>query len=395
MTDALARFRSRFPILETTTYLVSHSLGAMPAEAKSALEEYADTWATRGVRAWGDRWWMMSIEVGDLIAPLLGAPPSSVTMLPNVTTAEAVIISATRFTPPRNRVVMVEGEFPSVIYLYERLARRLGAEIVTIPASGLGVDEERIIEAIDGTTALVALSHVLFQSSFRLDAAAIARRCREAGALMVLDVFQSAGVTPVQLREWDVPIATGGVLKWLCGGPGGGYLYVDPELRPRLEPALTGWMAHENPFAFDPAAIRFRDDPLRFAIGTPAVPALYAAGAGPRIVAEAGIDAIRANSLRQTARIIELADARGWEVRTPRDDARRGGSVAIGVPHAREVAAGLNERDILCDFRPRSGIRLSPHFYTLDREIGLAFDAADEILASGSWRGHEAPSTVT
>src|SRR5512140_1923533 len=266
MNDPLLRFRERFPILRSTKYLVSHSLGAMPEAARDALAEYADVWATRGVRAWEEAWWTMSADVGDLIAPIIGAAVGSVVMLPNVTTAQAVILSSFDYTAPRNRVVMVDGEFPSVRYVYEGLARRLAAEIVTIPhdGSGLGVDLERLSAAIDERTRLVPISHVLFESSFKNDVAAIARRCREVGATLILDVFQSAGITPVDVRGWDVPIAVGGVLKWLCGGPGGGFLYVEPSLRATLQPAFTGWMAHAEPFQFELPPMRYRDDPLRF-----------------------------------------------------------------------------------------------------------------------------------
>ena len=399
MTDPLLQYRDRFPILARTKYLVSHSLGAMPEATRDALVEYADLWASRGVRAWGDRWWMMSIEVGDIIAPLIGAPPGSVVMLPNVTTAEAVVLSSYEFTAPRNRVVIVDGEFPSVRYIYDRLASRLGAEIVTVPhdASGLGFDLDRLLNVIDERTQIVPIGHILFESSYLIDVEAIARRCREVGATLVLDVFQSAGIVPVDVSGWDVPIAVGGVLKWLCGGPGGSFLYVDPKLRPKLEPSFTGWMAHANPFAFEPPPMRFRDDALRFALGTPPIPALYAAREGPKVVAEASggnMRTIREKSLRQTQRIIDLADARGFELRTPREDSRRGGSVSVLMPHAKEVAYELNAEDIICDFRPGAGVRFSPHFYTTDEEIEAAFATVDEILRTDRWKQQAAKQTI-
>jgi kynureninase len=394
--DTLLRYRDRFPILQRTKYLVSHSLGAMPEATREALEEYADLWASRGVRAWGDKWWMMSIEIGDILAPLIGAPPGSVVMLPNVTTAEAVVLSSFEYTPPRNKVIIVEGEFPSVRYIYDRLARRLGAEIVNIPhdASGLGFDLDRLLEAIDERTQIVPIAHVLFESSFMIDVPAIARRCREVGATLVLDVFQSAGIVPVKVQEWDAPVAVGGVLKWLCGGPGGSFLYVDPALRPKLEPSFTGWMAHANPFGFEAPPMRFRDDALRFALGTPPIPALYAAREGPKIIAEAGVDVIREKSLRQTQKIIDLAEARGFELRTPREADRRGGSVSMRIPHGLEVSKELNAEDIVCDFRPASGVRFSPHFYTTDEEIDAAFVVVDEILRTGRWKRQEMRKTI-
>src|SRR5437870_2219164 len=311
--DVLLRFRDRFPILKRTKYLVSHSLGAMPEATRDALDEYADLWASRGVRAWGDKWWLMSIEVGDIIAPLIGAPRGSVVMLPNVTTAEAVVLSSFEYKPPRNRVVIVDGEFPSVRYIYDRLAQRLGAEVITIPhdPTGLGFDLDRLLSTIDERTQIVPLAHVLFESSFMVEVEAVARRCAEVGATLVLDVFQSAGIAPVKLQEWGVPIAVGGVLKWLCGGPGGSFLYVDPALRPKLEPSFTGWMAHADPLNFEAPPMRFRDDALRFALGTPPIPARYAARQGPKLISDAGDENIREKSLRQTQRLIDLADARG------------------------------------------------------------------------------------
>jgi kynureninase len=399
MNDPLLRFRERFPILSRTKYLVSHSLGAMPEATREALIEYADLWASRGVRAWGDRWWMMSIEVGDIIAPLIGAPPGSVVMLPNVTTAEAVVLSSFEYDTPRNRVVIVDGEFPSVRYIYDRLARRLGAQIVTVPhdASGLGFDLDRLLAAIDERTQIVPIGHILFESSYMIDVEAIARRCREVGATLVLDVFQSAGIVPVDVTGWDVPIAVGGVLKWLCGGPGGSFLYVDPKLRPKLEPSFTGWMAHANPFGFEPPPMRFRDDALRFALGTPPIPALYAAREGPKVIAEASggdMKTIRSKSLRQTQRIIDLSDERGFELRTPREAERRGGSVSVLMPHAKEVAFELNAEDIVCDFRPGAGVRFSPHFYTTDEELEVAFATVDEILRTDRWKRQAAKQAI-
>lgn len=399
MNDPLLQYRERFPILSRTKYLVSHSLGAMPEATRDALVEYADLWASRGVRAWGDRWWMMSIEVGDIIAPLIGAPPGSVVMLPNVTTAEAVVLSSFDYDTSRNRVVIVDGEFPSVRYIYDRLARRLGAEIVTVPhdASGLGFDLDRLLAAIDERTQIVPIGHILFESSYMIDVEAIAKRCRDVGATLVLDVFQSAGIVPVDVTGWDVPIAVGGVLKWLCGGPGGSFLFVDPKLRPKLEPSFTGWMAHANPFGFEPPPMRFRDDGLRFALGTPPIPALYAAREGPKVVAEASggdMKTIREKSLRQTQRIIDLADARGFELRTPREADRRGGSVSVLMPHAKEVAYELNAEDIVCDFRPGAGVRFSPHFYTTDEEIEIAFATVDEILRMDRWKRQAAKQTI-
>lgn len=384
MERELLAWRDEFPVLARTTYLISNSLGAMPRAVRDSLQDYADAWATEGVRAWETRgWWDLPARVGDEIAPLIGAPPGTVSTHTNVTLASAVVASCFDFSGRRNKVVCSELNFPSILYLYRQQERR-GArlELVESP-DGVHVPLEAMLEAIDEETLLVPISHVIFKSAFVQDVRAIVRRAHEVGARVVLDCYQSTGVLPVDVAGWDVDFAVGGTLKWLCGGPGVAYLYVDPELAPRLEPALTGWMSHTSPFSFDPGPLERRDDAWRFLNGTPAVPALHAVLPGLEIVQQIGVDVIRENSLRQTRRLIEAADEHGWEVRTPRDPERRGGTVSLLVPEARQVTEELLARDILVDFRPGAGIRLSPHFYTTDEEIDRAVDTIAAIVGAG------------
>lgn len=395
--DPLLRFRAEFPILERSTYLVSNSLGAMPRAVPGRLAEYADAWAELGVRAWARGWWEMPLSVGDEVAPLIGAGPGEVAMVANVSVAQATVLSALDYAGPRDTVVMTGLDFPSVRYVYDGLARRLGARVKVVPgdADGLGVDMGALLAAIDERTRLVAVSHVLFRSAYVLDAAAICRRAREVGALVCLDAYHSVGVLPVDVKSLGVDFLTGGVLKWLCGGPGGSFLYASPEMSERYAPALTGWQAHAHPFAFDDA-MEPAAGAARWLSGTPAIPALYAAVEGPRILRAAGIEAVRAKSTRQTGRLIALADARGYRVNAPRDAARRGGTVAFDVPHAREVAQWLLARDIVVDYRPGAGIRVAPHFYTSDAELDTAVAAIDEVLATGAWREYaDRQSVVT
>lgn len=393
MTDALLRFRDRFPILERTTYLVSNSLGAMPRTVPERLAEYARIWAEEGVRAWGSSWWRMPIEVGDVVAPLIGAGPGEIAMVPNVTQAQALILSALDFRE-RDTIVMTALDFPSVRYVTDALAARFGARVVVVPSEdGVSIDEDAVIAAIDERTRLVALSHVLFRSAYVLDAARIVKAAHERGALVALDAFHSVGVLPVDVKASGADFLTGGVLKWLCGGPGGCFVYVAPGVRETLTPALAGWMGHARPFAFEPAMTP-ASGIARWLGGTPAIPALYAAAEGPKVVREAGIEAIRAKSTRQTGRLIALADERGYVVAAPREESRRGGTVAFDVPHAYEVSRCLLEREIIVDYRPGAGIRVAPHFYTSDDELELAVAAIDEILASGAWQRHAGRSTV-
>lgn len=393
--DPLLQFRREFPILERSTYLVSNSLGAMPRTVADKLAEYVDDWSELGVRAWAKSWWEMPVRVGDEIAPLIGAASGDVVMIPNVTMAQASVLSALEYSAPRNRIVMTALDFPSVSYVYGSLATRLGAEIVVVPAAadGLGVDLEQLLDAIDERTRLVSISHVLFRSAFIVDVAAVCRRAHEVGALVALDSFHAVGVIPVDVREIGCDFLTGGVLKWLCGGPGGCFLYVAPEIRNTLAPALTGWQAHARPFGFEPT-MEFASDSFRWLGGTPVIPALYAAAEGPRILRRAGMAAIRAKSTRQTARLIELADARGYAVHAPRDPMRRGGTVALDVPHAYEVSQFLLERNVLVDYRPGAGIRVAPHFYTTDLELEQAIATIGEALETGGWRAFERQRAV-
>ena len=386
MSDPLLRYRDEFPILATSTYLVSNSLGAMPRTVPERLAEYAQQWATLGVRAWAQGWWEMPVSVGDEIAPLIGAGAGEVAMVPNVSVGQAQVLSALDYGGGRDTIVMTALDFPSVRYVYDELAARLGARIVVVPSDdGVGVSEERLLEAIDERTRLVAISHVLFRSAYVLDVARIAAHAHSVGALVSLDAYHSVGVLPVDVHALGADFLTGGVLKWLCGGPGGCFLWVRPEVGATIAPALTGWQAHRHPFAFEPE-MEYADAAWRWLGGTPVIPALFAATEGPRILRSVGIDAVRAKSVRQTSRLIELADARGYPVTAPRDPARRGGTIAFDVPHAREVALALLADNVIVDYRPGAGIRVAPHFYTSDEELEAAVTLIDDILAQERWR---------
>jgi kynureninase len=380
MSDDLLRYRSDFPILEQTTYLISNSLGAMPRGVFEAMKGYAYTWATRGVRAWEERWWALAAEVGDRIGALMQAPPGSVATHPNVTTCQAVVASCFDFSGKRNKVVYTDLEFPSVIYFWEAQRSRGARAHMVGTDNGIAVPAERLLDAIDEETLLVPVSHVLFRSAYINDASAIIDKAHKVGAHVLLDTFQSLGTVPVDVQRLGVDFACGGVLKWLCGGPGTAYLYVRPDLGRTLEPKFTGWFAHKNPFAFEVGSIRYTNSAYRFMNGTTPIPALEAAGPGLKIVAEAGIDRIREKSQRQTARLIALADRHGWTVNTPRDADRRGGTVSIDMPNSEHVCGELLKRDILVDWRPNAGVRMSPHFYTMDEELDTAVAAVEEIV---------------
>ncbi len=385
MTDELLEYRIEFPILETTTYLVSNSLGPMPRSVPARLAEYAADWGTLGVKAWARGWWEKPVDIGNEIAPLMNADPGEVVMMPNVTIAQSAVCSSIDFSAPRDTIVMTELDFPSVRYAYEELAKRFGARIVVVRSEdGITIDQDRLLAAIDERTRLVAISHVLFKSAFINDADAICAHAHHMGALVSLDAFHSVGIVPVDVKKSEVDFLTGGVLKWLCGGPGGCFLYVSPKVRDTLAPALTGWQAHARPFAFE-ERMEYTPGPFRWLNGTPVIPALYACAEGAKIIRRAGVDTIREKSIRQTSRLIELAESRGYRVFAPMESARRGGTVAIDVPHGYEVAQFLLSRDILVDYRVGAGIRVAPFFFTRDDELDTLIGSIDEALETSSW----------
>lgn len=374
----LLEYRSEFPILADTTYLINHSLGAMPRQVEERLAEYARAWRERGVRAWGEGWWELPMTVGDQIGRIVGAPPGTTVMHQNVAIAEAVVLSCFRPSPERNRIVYERGNFPSVRYLYQS---RPDLEVVVCD------DDGGILDAIDERTLLVPISHVLYRSGEIQDVEAIARRAQEVGAHVVLDAYQSAGIVPLDVTALGVAFAVGGSVKWLCGGPGNGWLFVRPDLAQSLEPTVTGWQAHEAPFAFE-EEMRYADGAARFLTGTPNVPALFAGTPGYDLVEEVGVERIRDNSLRQTDLLIELAQASGFEIRSPLARERRGGTVTVHVPEFAAVHRELGAREIVCDFRPGAGIRIGPHFFTTDDELRHVIAQIAEIVETGAYERH-------
>jgi kynureninase len=380
MPDPLLEWRKEFPALDKTVYLISHSLGAMPRRTRDRLNEYADIWATRGIRAWEEGWWEMPITVGNLVAKIIGAGDGEVSMHPNVSVCQSIVGSCFDWNGQRNKIVSEGLNFPSNLYIHRRL-ESLGARVVTVASEdGISVPLEKLLAAIDESTLLVSVSHVIFKSAFIQDLRAITERAHKVGAMVIADIYQSAGAVPVNVREWGVDFATGGSVKWLCGGPGAGYLYIRRDLWGKLEPRVTGWMAHRKPFAFDPAEIDYADDAFRFLNGTPNIPGLYAARSGYEIINQVGVENIRAKSVHQTSILMELAQQAGYRVNSPTDPQQRGGTITLDVPNGFDVTNELLRRDFLVDYRPGAGIRIAPHFYTQDEELPLVISEIQSIV---------------
>jgi kynureninase len=393
--DELAKWRDEFPILARSVYMISNSLGAMPRETARNLADYAETWATRGVRGWEERWWEMPAEVGNKIARVIGAPAGTVSMHENVTTAHMVALSCLRPSGARKRIVCSAMDFPSMVYLY-RAQQAAGFELHVVPAEDdLTVSTDRMLDAIDESTAVVAFSHVLFRTSYIMDADAIVRRAREVGAAAILDTYQSAGIIPVDVEALGVDFAVGGCLKWLCGGPGNAFLYTRPDRLKSAKPAFTGWLSHEHPFDFDIGDVPMRGDAMHMMNGTPSIPAYYAALAGLDIINSVGVDRIRAASRQMTARLLTLADEYGFTSAASRNPDRLAGTVAVNVPDSLLVSRTLKARDVIVDYRPPVGIRISPHFYNTMDEVDRVMAEIVSIMATKDYAGRVGPTLVT
>ena len=385
--DPLLKWREEFPILERCNYLISNSLGAMPRGVYDSLRSYADTWAEQGVSAWGEGWFELPQTVGNKIAPLMGAAQDSVLVHQNASIANSILFGALDFSDRRrDKAVVTELDFPSDVYaLRSWLPDHMRVQMIR-SRDGVHIDIDELLDAIDERTRLVSTSHTLFRSAFIMPAGAITEKAHRVGAEVVFNGYHSVGVIPVDVAGWDVDYYIGGTLKWLCGGPGGVFMYVRPDRLPALQPKVTGWFASAAPFAFDVERLDLRDDAYRLMNGTPGIASLHAIQPGVDIVAQVGVAAIRQKSMRQTALIIELADELGYEVVSPRDPERRAGTVTVNPPRAYEVSNELLARDIKIDFRPKAGIRIAPHFYNSDAEIRAAMLAIGEILEDGGWR---------
>src|SRR5689334_7318399 len=378
----LDRHRYDFPTLASGIHLLSHSLGPVPRSARDSMLAYCDAWENHTSEdAWATSWWELSQQVGDRIARILGGEAGSVQIQPNASIALATVASCFDFkSSKRKRVVTTALDFPSMEYIWDG-QRQVGAEIEVVPSpDGISVPLENILDAIDDQTSLVAISHTSYRSSYRVDARAIVERAHAKGALVLLDVYQSAGVVPLEAADWKVDFLIGGTIKWLCGGPSCGYLYVRPDLQRDLAPRLTGWVAHDSPFDFAPAPMRYARSVRRFAQGTPSIPALYSAIPGLDIVESVGVEQIAEESQRRTQHMIAFALGRGWTVNTPLALNKRGASVMIGVDNASNVVEQLAERHVFVDSRPGAGLRISPHFFNTDEEIDEALDVLASLI---------------
>ncbi len=389
----LALIRKEFPILERCVYLISNSLGAVPEKALENLQKFYQIWAEEGVSAWQKEWWNLSREVGNQVAYFLGAREDEVTMAPNATHCHWVVLS-TKFLAQdkrRNKIVMTDHDFPSMVYAVSKISDFRGWKLEIVKSNGNpAINVEDILKRIDEETLFVATSHVYFKSAYIQNIKQISARAREVGALTLIDGYHAPGIIPVDVKQLDVDFYIGGCLKWLCGGPGNAFLYVKPELSENLQPQLTGWFAHREPFLFA-QEMEYSRGGQKFMSGTPPVPCLYTARAGLDVLKKIGIPGIRDKSLALTELIIRKAKERGYPLFTPEENNLRGGSVSISLPHVFPVKQALEKRGVKVDFRKGQDkepdvIRVGPHFYNKDEEIDILFKEIDAIYASGEFK---------
>ena len=389
--------RSEFPTLQKGVHLISHSLGAQPKKARAYATQFLDEWENESINAWHE--WLPAVrDLGDIIGRVIGVDPGTIAMLPNVSSIQGIVAScftfddgksatSSRLGPHqaangfegRNKIVYDDLNFSTVHYVWQEQQRR-GAELCLVKSrDGIHPPMDELLDAIDERTLLVPISHVLFRSSAMYDAKRVIDRAHEKGAMVLLDCYQSAATVPLRLKEWNVDMACGGSVKWACGGPGAAYLYVRPDLLPKLRPMSTGWFGHAEPFAFDMGPMRYASDVWRLIGGTMPIPAVYTARAGWEMAEKLGVEAIRAKSLRQTRLLRSKVEARGFTVNTPTDDATRGGTICFDFPNAEAVSRELSARKFFHDYRPKCGLRVSPHYYTTDDELEAFLAELDQV----------------
>jgi len=380
MTDFKA-LRRRFPVLERKTYLNSGSYCALADSVREAINAYMDDRLQVGAN-W-DVWVTKNEAVRRAMAAVLRAAPDEIAVTASASAGLNALASALDFKPPRNKVVVSDFEFPTNAQIWHAQEPR-GARIVHVPKTADGdIPLESFARLIDAETQLVAVTHVCFRNGARLDIPGIVRLARERGARVLLDCYQAVGGLTVDVKQLDVDFAVGGMLKYLLGTAGIGFLYVRGSLIPTLTPTHSGWFAQENIFAMDITANRPASSARRFEAGTPAVVNCYAAEAGLKIILEVGTETIEQRVRALTRRCLEGLERIGWASVTPAEDARRGPMVCVPSREPGRLFAALMEQDIVTSFRD-DNIRATVHFYNSEDDIER-FIAA---LAAGRARFH-------
>jgi selenocysteine lyase/cysteine desulfurase len=366
MNTDFSALRSRFPVLERKTYLNSGSYCALADTVKEAINNYMDDRLLVGAN-W-DVWVMKNEAVRAGMAQVLRAQPDEIAVTASASAGINALASALNFNQPRNKVIISDFEFPTNAQIWHAQEPR-GARVAHVHRAPDGyIPLENFAKLIDEETLLVAVTHVCFRNGAKLDIPGIVRLAHAKGAKVLLDCYQAVGAVTVDVKGLDVDFAVGGMLKYLLGTAGIGFLYVRDRLIRELVPTHSGWFAQENITAMDITANRPSPTARRFEAGTPAVVNCYASEAGLKIILEVGTDAIEARVKTLTARCLDRLKAIGWEAVTPREDARRGPMVAVPARDPARLFARLMEQDIVTSFRDNN-MRATIHFYNTEDDI--------------------------
>ena len=384
MPPDLSAYRSEFPIVERRTYLISASLGPLSRRSRALAEEHLDLWERLGPEElWMEHAFAYLQRCREGFAGLIGADPDEVAIVPSVSAGISSIASCLDFRP-RPKVVLSAMDFPTNHYVW-RAQERIGAKLDVVPSpDGIRVEAEDIVAAIDEETALVNTNRVLFESSWIMDLPPVVEAAHSAGALVLVDDFHGSGVVPLDVHALGIDLLVSGALKWLCGGQGIAFLYCRRDLIEAMEPLVVGWFGTKEPFDFDRSRLNLHDDARRFETGTYALPQAWTASGGLEIMAEVGVERIRARNQELTRGIIARADDLGLQLLSPREDDRRGGLVRVRVPGGRPAAErvlhALFEKDVVLDQRG-DALRISPHFFNDEGDLDRCFEQLRTVLA--------------
>lgn len=383
MHELAVKWRGEFPVVNQRTYLISASLGPLSKRSRALAEDHLDLWSRLGPEElWFDHGMPRLDEAREKFGRLIGADPDEVAVIPSVSAGMSSLATCLDFGT-RSKIVLTDMDFPTNHYVW-KAQEKAGAKLDVVRSSDrITIDVEEMIRRIDEQTAIVNLNRVLFESSYIMDVQAITDAAHAAGAYVVVDDFHGTGVLPLDVHEVGVDFLLGGALKWLCGGQGIAFLYCRRDLTPKMESRVVGWFGTKDPFDFDRANLRLRDDARRFETGTYTLPQAWTASGGMGILLDVGVEQIRARNQELTHRVIDLADEVGLEVLSPREDSQRGGLVRLRIPGGRERAESvlhqLFERNVVLDSR-NDAVRISPHFFNTEDDLDRCFKELRALL---------------
>ena len=363
--------RTEFSLLDRYIYFNACSLGPLPSRGRAALAQYAQDWDEKGTPVWYSDWLPLLARFRERIAELLHAPAGTTAIAPSVSVALTTLATGLPLPPGRNKVLIGELDFPTIGHQW---LSRPDFQVEFVPSrDGMTILPSAFAERIDDRTALVVTTHLFYTTGYLQDVRAIADAAHARGALCVIDGYQTCGCVPLDVGAMDCDAFVGGCLKWLSGGPGNAFLYVRPELIPKIRPQGTGWFATRDPFSFTLQELVFADDARRLETGTWAVPSHYAGLAGLELILEVGVDNIQQRLRDLTDRILARCDEADVRTFTPRERERRCGIVTLECEHPDEVEARLHKEGVIVDSRP-GRVRLSPHWCVTEDELERGMD---------------------